>query len=72
MSVRFFSGLLSAIYAEQATNISGEMFNSLPLNFFGGGQTGNIRGWLRFIQLAPGVSGKRLHQSDCRHSVQYV
>lgn len=38
--------LLKTENAEQATNISGEMFNSLPLNFGGGGgQTGNIRGW---------------------------
>ncbi|HEU0006214.1 MAG TPA: carboxypeptidase regulatory-like domain-containing protein, partial [Terriglobia bacterium] len=50
--------LLKTENAEQATNISGDLFNSLPLNFGGGGgQTGNIRGWLSFIQLAPGVSG---------------
>jgi hypothetical protein len=50
--------LLQTESAEQSTNISGEMFNSLPLNFGGGGgSSGNIRGWLGFIQLAPGVSG---------------
>ena len=40
--------------AEQSTNISGQLFNSMPLNF---GATNSIRGWLSFIQLAPGVSG---------------
>jgi carboxypeptidase family protein len=48
--------LLKTENAEQSTNISGEMFNSLPFNF---GQTfdGSIRNWLSFIQLSPGVSG---------------
>ncbi len=48
--------LLKTENAEQSTNISGELFNSLPLNF---GQTfgGSIRNWLSFIQLSPGVSG---------------
>jgi hypothetical protein len=46
--------LLQTESAEQSTNISGQLFNSLPLNF---GATNSIRGWLSFIQLAPGVSG---------------
>ena len=48
--------LLRTENAEQSTNISGELFNSLPFNF---SQTfnGSIRNWLTFIQLAPGVSG---------------
>jgi len=46
--------LLRTENAEQSTNISGELFNSLPLNF---SATNSIRGWLSFIQLAPGVSG---------------
>lgn len=48
--------LLQTESAEQSTNISGQLFNSMPLNF---GQTfgGSIRNWLSFIQLAPGVSG---------------
>lgn len=48
--------LLKTENAEQSTNISGELFNSLPFNF---GQTfnGSIRNWLSFIQLSPGVSG---------------
>jgi Carboxypeptidase regulatory-like domain/TonB dependent receptor-like, beta-barrel len=48
--------LLKTENAEQSTNISGELFNSLPINFsqtFGG----SIRNWLSFIQLSPGVSG---------------
>jgi hypothetical protein len=48
------SPLLQTESAEQSTNISGKLFNSLPLNF---GATNSIRGWLSFIQLAPGVSG---------------
>jgi Carboxypeptidase regulatory-like domain/TonB dependent receptor len=55
--------LLKTENAEQSTNISGELFNSLPFNF---GQTfgGSIRNWLSFIQLSPGVSG-----SDHRASI---
>jgi hypothetical protein len=51
------ASLLQTENAEQKTNISGQMFNALPLNF---GQTfgGSIRNWLSFIQLAPGVSGR--------------
>src|SRR6185436_1558119 len=51
------STLLQTENAEQKTNIGGQMFNALPLNF---GQTfgGSIRNWLSFIQLAPGVSGR--------------
>ncbi|HEU4389463.1 MAG TPA: TonB-dependent receptor, partial [Blastocatellia bacterium] len=47
--------LLKTENAEQSTNFSGAMVNSMPLNF---GQTfgGSIRNWLGFIQLAPGVS----------------
>ena len=47
--------LLRTENAEQSTNFSGAMVNSMPLNF---GQTfgGSIRNWLGFIQLAPGVS----------------
>ncbi len=45
--------LLQTESAEQSTNISGRLFNSMPLNF---GATDSIRGWLSFIQLAPGVS----------------
>src|SRR5262249_25969641 len=48
------SPLLQTQSAEQSTNISGRLFNSLPLNF---SATNSIRGWLSFIQLAPGVSG---------------
>jgi Carboxypeptidase regulatory-like domain len=47
------SPLLQTQSAEQSTNISGQLFNSMPLNF---GATNSIRGWLSFIQLAPGVS----------------
>ncbi len=46
--------LLQTESAEQSTNISGELFNAMPLNF---GASNSIRGWLSFIQLAPGVSG---------------
>jgi len=46
--------LLRTENAEQSTNISGELFNALPLNF---SATNSVRGWLSFIQLAPGVSG---------------
>jgi hypothetical protein len=46
--------LLKTENAEQSTNISGELFNDLPLNF---SATNSVRGWLSFIQLAPGVSG---------------
>jgi hypothetical protein len=46
--------LLQTQSAEQSTNISGQLFNSMPLNF---GGNNAIRGWLSFIQLAPGVSG---------------
>jgi len=50
--------LLKSENAEQNTNISGELFNALPMNFGGGGgNTGSIRNWLSFIQLSPGVSG---------------
>jgi hypothetical protein len=45
--------LLKTENAEQSTNISGELFNSLPLNF---GATNSVRSWLSFIQLAPGIS----------------
>ncbi|HKX29893.1 MAG TPA: TonB-dependent receptor [Blastocatellia bacterium] len=50
------SSLLKTENAEQSTNISGNLFNSLPFNF---GQTfgGSVRNWLSFIQLSPGVSG---------------
>src|SRR5262245_57172526 len=56
VTVNAESPLLQTENAEQNTNISGELFNALPLNF---GQTfgGSIRNWLSFIQLAPGVSG---------------
>jgi hypothetical protein len=47
------SSLLKTENAEQSTNISGETFNSLPINF---GVTNSIRSWLSFIQLAPGIS----------------
>ena len=44
--------------AEQSMNVSGDKVNNLPLNFGGGGTSGgNIRNWLSFIILAPGVSG---------------
>jgi hypothetical protein len=50
--------LLRTENAEQSLTISGEKFNSLPLNFGGGGgSTGSIRNWLSFIILSPGVSG---------------
>src|SRR5262245_46288306 len=45
--------LLQTQSAEQSTNISGQLFNSMPLNF---GATNSIRGWLSFVQLVPGVS----------------
>ncbi len=48
------AALLKTENAEQSTNISGELFNALPLNF---AATNSIRSWLSFIQLAPGVSG---------------
>ena len=47
------ASMLKTENAEQSTNISGQTFNSLPLNF---GVTNSIRSWLSFIQLAPGVS----------------
>jgi Carboxypeptidase regulatory-like domain/TonB dependent receptor len=44
--------------AEQSMNVSGDKVNNLPLNFGGGGTSGgNIRNWMSFIILAPGVSG---------------
>src|SRR5262245_57811752 len=46
--------LLQTESGEQSTNISGQLFNAMPLNF---GANNSIRGWLSFIQLAPGVSG---------------
>src|SRR5262245_62324295 len=51
--------LLQTQSAEQSTNISGQLFNSMPLNF---GVTNSIRGWLSFIQLAPGVSVPRQNE----------
>ncbi len=48
------AALLKTENAERSTNISGQLFNSLPLNFAAGNA---IRSWLSFIQLAPGVSG---------------
>jgi hypothetical protein len=48
------SPLLKTEDAEQSANISGELFNALPLNF---SATNAVRSWLSFIQLAPGVSG---------------
>jgi Carboxypeptidase regulatory-like domain/TonB dependent receptor-like, beta-barrel len=53
VTVQATSPLLQTESAEQSTNISGRLFNSMPLNF---GVTNSIRGWLSFIQLAPGVS----------------
>ena len=53
ISVTDQTPLLRTENAEQSTNVSGELFNSLPLNF---GATNSVRGWLGFIQLAPGVS----------------
>jgi len=50
--------LLRTENAEQSTNISGDRINSLPMNFGGGGNnTGQIRNWLSFLVLSPGVSG---------------
>lgn len=49
--------LLRTGNAEQSVAISGERFNSLPINFGGGGSVGSTRNWLSFIVLAPGVSG---------------
>jgi hypothetical protein len=50
--------LLRTENAEQSVTLSGERFNSLPLNFGGGGgSVGSIRNWLSFIVLSPGVSG---------------
>ena len=54
VTVNAAAPLLKTENAEQSTNISGELFNSLPLNV---GATNSIRSWLSFIQLAPGVSG---------------
>lgn len=54
------SPLLKTETAEQSTNISGELFNSLPLNF---AATNSVRSWLSFIQLAPGVSGTNQNAS---------
>ncbi len=54
------SPLLKTENAEQSTNISGEMFNSLPINF---AATNSVRSWLSFIQLAPGVSGTNQNAS---------
>src|SRR5215468_6961 len=51
--------LLQTQSAEQSTNISGQLFNSMPLNF---GVTNSIRGWLSIIQLAPGVSVPRQNE----------
>ncbi len=53
VTVQATAPLLQTESAEQSTNISGRLFNSMPLNF---GATNSIRGWLSFIQLAPGVS----------------
>src|SRR5215475_5609704 len=53
VTVTATSPLLQTESAEQTTNISGQLFNAMPLNF---GATNSIRGWLSFIQLAPGVS----------------
>ena len=50
--------LLKTESAEQSVNVTGDRINSLPLNFGGGGgSTGGIRGWTKFIVLSPGVSG---------------
>jgi hypothetical protein len=50
--------LLKTESAEQSINVTGDRINSLPLNFGGGGgSTGTIRGWTKFIVLSPGVSG---------------
>jgi len=54
VSVTGQAPLLQTESAEQNTTISGQLFNALPLNF---GASNAIRGWLSFIQLAPGVSG---------------
>jgi len=52
------SPMLRTENAEQSVNVSGDRINALPLNFGGGGgSTGNIRNWLSFMTLAPGVNG---------------
>src|SRR5262245_50925369 len=45
--------LLKTENTEQSTNITGELFNAMPINV---GTANSIRSWLSFIQLAPGVS----------------
>ncbi|MEI9977292.1 MAG: TonB-dependent receptor, partial [Ignavibacteriota bacterium] len=53
------SPLLKTENAEQSVNVTGERINNLPMNFGGGGNsTGQIRNWLSFIVLSPGVSGQ--------------
>jgi hypothetical protein len=50
--------LLKSENAEQSVNVSGDRINNLPLNFGGGGgSTGNIRSWMAFALLSPGVVG---------------
>jgi len=50
--------LLRTENAEQSINVNRDRINALPLNFGGGGgSTGNIRNWMSFIVLAPGVNG---------------
>lgn len=46
--------ILKTDNAEQSMNISGRKVNDLPLNFTAG--SGQIRNWLSFTYLAPGVS----------------
>ena len=58
VSVEATATLLKTESVEQSVNMTGERFDSLPLNFGGGGgNVGAIRSPLTFLPLAPGVSG---------------
>ena len=58
VSVEATASLLKTESVEQSVNMTGERFDSLPLNFGGGGgNVGAIRSPLTFLPLAPGASG---------------
>jgi hypothetical protein len=62
ITVTAATDLLKTDNAEQSMNISGQMANELPLNFTAG--SGEIRYWLAFTYLAPGVSGTTATSSE--------
>ncbi|MCX6630765.1 MAG: carboxypeptidase-like regulatory domain-containing protein [Candidatus Solibacter sp.] len=52
------ASLIRTENAEQSINVIGDRVNALPMNFGGGGNsTGQMRNWLSFVVLSPGVSG---------------